>query len=621
MDDFHFIRPLWLLLLLVLPLIPLWLRHHGQGQSGWARVIPDALLRPLLSEAKASPTQKMRPGLLLGLLVLITATALAGPSWREAETPLQQQNHSLVIVLDLSLSMLATDVEPDRLTRAKHKIRDILGKREGSLTGLIVYSADAHVVTPLTDDRRTIESLLGVVDPFMMPAAGNRSDLAIEKAKSLLDQGAPGEGRILLISDGVSSQFETSIRKSLRNSGYTLSTLAVGTREGGPIPLPKEGFIKDGGDVVISKTAPEELASLASATGGQSTTMTLDNTDIRTLALRSVDSDDWQDSDQNLAIARWQDDGYWLIWLMVPLALLVWRRGALLLVPLMLLPLLPQPAQAMSWDDLWSRPDQRGEQLIKDDAARAAEKFSDPAWKGSALYRAKDYKAAGEQFTSKDDANADYNRANALARQGELKQAIDAYDRALKKKPDDQDAQYNRKLVKELLKQKQQQKKKEQQKQRQQQKQNKQDQKQDKNNKDQKNGGKNQSDNQSGNKDSKDQNGQQNQKGQSGNSQSDKQKQQEKNDNSSGQQNNKGQKPKDGTGQQQGHAEKADAGDDNNQNGQSGQAKKKSSPLSQSEEQWLRRVPDDPSGLMRRKFLYQYREHNTQQPKEGDTPW
>ncbi|WP_165856651.1 vWA domain-containing protein [Marinobacter sp. JSM 1782161] len=611
MADFHFLRPLWLLLLILLPLIPFLLRHRNQGQSGWARIIPDALLRPLLGEAVEQQSRQRRPGLTLGALVIVCAIALAGPSWRQAPTPLMQQNDSLVIVLDLSLSMLAQDVDPDRLTQAKRKIRDILEQRKGSFTALVVYAGDAHVVTPLTDDGRTIESLLGVLDPFMMPASGNRADLGVERAETLLDQGAPGEGRVLLVADSVRPGDVQSIRESLQGTNYTLSTLVVGTREGSPIPLPKRGFIRDGDQVVIAKANPERLASLADATGGRSSAITLDDGDIRSLELRTEDSDDWHDSQRQLLVDRWQDDGYWLLWLAAPLALLAWRRGALLLIPLVLLPMLPQPAQAMDWNDLWTRPDQRGEALIAEDPSVAAGKFKDPQWKGSALYRSGYYGRAAEQFEQGDGADAHYNRGNALARKGELQAALDAYDTALMQNPDNADAQYNRDLVKKLLEQ--QQRQQEQRKQQNQQQQNQEGQ----GRQSQSGQGQQQQDSSQGNRSQSpgqqpDQAGQQGQpqgeNGQQPSSESgDAASSDEQQAQDARQPSSPGQRPP-GDGEQASASAREAEPEDRSQ-------------LSQSQEQWLRRIPDDPSGLMRRKFLYQYRKRGNQQQMEGDTPW
>ncbi|MGP4844897.1 VWA domain-containing protein [Marinobacter sp. 1Y8] len=613
MSDFHFLRPLGLLLLLLLPLIPLVMRHRGQGQSGWSRIIPASLLAPLIGDADAMTQKQHRPGILLAILILVSAISLAGPSWREAPTPLQQQNDSLVIVLDMSLSMLATDVEPDRLTQAKRKIRDILSQREGSFTGLVVYAADAHVVTPLTDDRKTIESLLGVIDPLMMPASGNRADLGVEKAKTLLEQGAPGAGRILLVSDGIRDEDPDGIRQALKGTGYSLNAITVGTEQGGPIPLPKRGFIRDQDKVVIAKADPRPMTQLAESLGGAGMKITLDDADIRSLGLRAADSDDWQKSDRELSVQRWQDDGYWLLWLMLPLALLAWRRGALLLVPLMLLPLIPQPAQAMDWDDLWSRPDQRGEQLISADPAAAADKFSDPQWQGSALYRAGDFGTATERFSQVDTAEADYNRGNALAREGKLEAAIKAYDDALAQQPDHADATFNRELVKKLLEQ---------------QKKQQQDDKDSQSQSDQQQNGEGKQQ-QDKSKSGKDQQGQQGQNGDqqqndSQNQSSDGQEQQDSENPASSK--GKNQQDEDSKSEQQsqpqsGQEQQADGERSDQQAQASGAEPLDTQPLSQSEEQWLRRIPDDPSGLMRRKFLLQYRERSNQQQAEGDTPW
>src|SRR5690554_7701820 len=184
MADFHLVRPLWLLLLLALPALYL-IRHQLQASdAGWGRYIPEPLLRPLIRKPgqPAAGGATSSPMLPLYIAIVIIAVALAGPSWRQAPTAVKQPGDSLVIVLDLSLSMLATDSEPDRLTLAKRKVRDLLAQRRGGLTALLVYSGDAHTVTPLTEDFRTIEAMLGVLNPAIMPAQGNRADLAISQA-------------------------------------------------------------------------------------------------------------------------------------------------------------------------------------------------------------------------------------------------------------------------------------------------------------------------------------------------------------------------------------------------------------------------------------------------------
>ncbi|HCW89012.1 MAG TPA: hypothetical protein DHU56_02985 [Marinobacter sp.] len=591
MADFHFLRPLWLLLWLAVPLLPLLYRYLSGSDNGWQRIIPGPMLQPLIRR-RGESGGKRRPILPMVMLSLaLLSVALAGPTWRKAPSPLQQQDDSLVIVLDLSLSMLANDLQPDRLTRAKRKIRDLLAERQASLTALVVYAADAHTVTPLTSDRATIESMVGVLDPLIMPAPGNRADLAVSRAIQLLEQGAPGKGRILLISDQVAERYQQRIRTMVNDSPYTLSTLVAGTREGAPIPLPEQGFVREGNQIVLARATPEELSQLALSTGGQSHRITVDNQDIQSLALRSEDSNDWRNDEQSLTVDRWKDDGYWLLWLALVPLLISWRRGALLLVTMavLVLPaLLPRPAMALEWADLWKTPEQRAPELIEQNPEAAADKLKDPEWRGLALYRAGKYEAAARVLAKPDTVRAQYNRANALARAGKLQQALDAYEQVLAEQPDHADARYNRDLIKELLKQ-----------------QKKQQEQQDKSGKqaDQQNS---RSSSQSGDNSRSD--GSQSSTG----------------DSSKQQQNGQPSPPGGDEEQPQSQEQQSRGGQD--PDGQEQQPQQESpaalnpAPLSQSQEQWLRRVPDNPGGLLQRKFLQQYQQRGREADEE-DTPW
>ena len=600
--DFHFLRPFWLLLLLLLPILYLAFRQMRLGDSGWSRLIPARLLSPLIRHNGSSGKTAKSPLAPATAALVILSLALAGPAWREAPTPLKQPGDSLVIALDLSLSMLATDVEPDRLTRAKRKIRDILALREGSLTGLLVFSGDAHVVTPLTDDGRTIEGMLNVLDPVIMPATGNRADLAVARAKELLQQGAPGEGRILLITDNINDRYTGTIRDTLSGTGYALNTLVVGTEEGGPIPLARRGFIRENDDIVISRATPQALSQLADSTGGRSHELTLDDTDIHSLNLSPKDSDDWQESEEGLTVSRWQDDGYWLLWLALPLVLLGWRRGAFSALALILLPVWPQPAAAISWDELWQREDQRAPELIEKSPESAARQMEDPEWRGSALYRSGQFEGAAQAFARSQGPRASYNRGNALARAGKLQEALAAYDAALEQAPDMEDARHNRKIVEELLNQQQQ---------------------------DQEGGQQGSSDSSSNEENQGNQ--QQSRQNQEGNGES---------ESSSGSGNNQQQDPRNSQtasgnedsannqGDEQNQQEPGEEGNPEQASGEgespAGQAQAPApiseTPLTQSQEQWLRRVPDNPGGLLQRKFLQQYQQRQTPSD-EGDTPW
>ena len=593
--DFHFLRPLWLLLVLLLPLMYLAFRQLHLGDSGWSRLIPARLLSPVIRHEGTSGRPPKSPMVPAAMALVVLATALAGPAWREAPTPLKQPGDSLVIALDLSLSMLATDVEPDRLTRAKRKIRDILAVRQGSLTGLLVYAGDAHVVTPLTDDTRTIEGMLDVLDPVIMPATGNRADLAIVRAADLLKQGAPGNGRILVITDQIGEHYWPEIRETLSETGYAFNTLVVGTEEGGPIPLARRGFIRENGEIVISRATPGALSELARSTGGQSHELTLNNTDIESLELSPKDTDDWQDTSAGLTVTRWQDDGYWLLWLAAPLILLGWRRGAFTALALVLLPAFPQPAAAMTWADLWQRQDQRAPELIRNDPKQAAARLDDPEWKGSALYRSGQFDAAAQVFSRAEGPRASYNQGNALARAGKLEEALAAYNHALAESPDMEDARHNLKIVEELLKQKNQ------------------------------GNGDSQSNKQKDPSESpgSDGNKPQDNQGQPGNSKNpgDSGNEQQQNSGNSQEPGEPNRKPDKQANEPKGQTpEQASAEQASSANQPQAPAPISETPLTQSQEQSLRRIPDNPGGLLQRKFLQQYQQRQTPSD-EGDTPW
>jgi len=615
----QWLRPWWLLLLLATPLVYWLARHRGDGDSGWSALIPQHLLAPLLPEPQhsADGQRKVRtrmPRIASPLAAVLAfsliSLALAGPVWRQAPSPAAPPASSLVIVLDLSLSMLATDLQPNRLIQAKRKIRDILAARQGSLTALVVYAADAHSVTPLSDDSATTESMLAVLDPLMMPAAGNRADLAVRKAIELLERGAPGNGRILLITDDVQPRYRQAITELLAGSRFQLDTLTVGTRDGGPIPLAERGFIRDGDRIVISQAAPEALAQLAAANGGKSATLTLDGRDLSVLAVSGLNTPFDKSDGAQLDTARtgqqsqWQEDGYWLLWLALPLLLLTWRRGALAMLAIALLPTLPQPAQALGWNELWQREDQRAPALIKQDPKQAAEQLQTPEWQGTALYRSGEFEAAGERFAEVPGADGAYNRGNALAQAGKLEQAIAAYDQALTLQPQHPDALANRALVADLL---QQQKQKQQQEEQQQEQGQQQD------------------------PSSEQDSGSDSQDGQPQNSENSENAENSE-DSGSSRSLEKGENGRDQQPDNNGDSSELDAEFDKKSGNEpenelesepgpeQAPADTREAPLSQSQEQFLRRVPDNPGGLLQQKFLQQYRQRQTPADR-GDTPW
>ena len=201
MDEFHFLRPFWLLI--AVPALLVWYglwRQQDQAAT-WSKIIDQHLLEHLI--VGESTRHRLRPIHLLLLAWVIGTIALAGPSWRMEPSPFADDDAGLVVLLKVSDTMLAEDVQPSRLARAKHKLRDLLELRQGASTGLIVYSGSAHLVMPLTRDDRIISTMIEDLTPELMPVDGDALVEALRLARRLLEKsGVPGS--VLVIADNVS---------------------------------------------------------------------------------------------------------------------------------------------------------------------------------------------------------------------------------------------------------------------------------------------------------------------------------------------------------------------------------------------------------------------------------
>ena len=571
MGDFHFLRPLWLLLLPLGPLLAwsLWQRLHEGAQ--WRDVCDPHLLRHLLV-APAAARHKW-PYWILIAATTVALLALAGPAWERLEQPVYRTLNARVVVLDLSRSMDATDYQPTRLTRARFKAVDILRRSGDRPVGLAVFAAAGFIITPLTEDANTIISLLPAVNADIMPAQGSRPDRGLEAAERMLERGGARRGEVILITDGVNGPRTESQAASLRAAGFRVSVLAAGTPEGGPIPVQGGGFFKNlSGSIVVAMTDYDALRAVAKAGGGRFASLSNDDSDIDYLLSAEAASPlelDLQAAERTSEV--WRDRGPWLLLLLMPLAALGFRRGWLALIPLSIA-VMPTPVRAVGWDDLWARPDQQAASALeRGDPAHAASVARDPRWKGSALYRSEQYEEAGESFEHNDDGTANYNRGNALARSGRLREALDAYDRVLEMDPEHEDARHNRTLVARLMEQRR-------------------------------------------------QRAQEQQKG--GESGGDGQRDGDNRESQAA----PDQEPRDATDQNDnGDKGRDDAGRDEARDSAEQTAQSQGNlPLTAEEQQamaqWLRRIPDDPGGLLRRKFQLEYSRRRQERP-EGTDAW
>ena len=447
----HWLRPDWLLIVPLLCWL-LWKLWHRQKRVGrWQMILPAAFHRVLLSGGNGRNSKL--PWIALGLAWLLALLALLGPGWQRVEHSTQKPADPLVVMLELTPEMLATDKSPNRLEQARRKLYDLLQSRSDAQTAVIVYAGSAHTLVPLSDDLATSHNLLDALKPSLMPQPGHRADLAVVKALKLLNQGALGQGRLLLITSSLSEEERFGIRQALDGHAPQLLMLGIGSREGAPVVDESGQFLKDDhGAILMPRLDSQSLRAFALDVGGRYRQARLDDNDLRGLGLLDGPRHLREDG-QTLLLDTWADQGFWLLLPLLLLAACAGRRGWLFCLPLLFM--VPQPGYAMSFTDLWLRPDQQGQRLLeKNRPLQAVEHFKDPQWQGLALYQAGDYAGAALRFAELNSASAHYNRGNALAMDGALEAAIDAYEQALELQPDLLAAEHNKALIERLLEQK-----------------------------------------------------------------------------------------------------------------------------------------------------------------------
>ncbi len=576
---FHFLRPhvLWLLI----PsfwLLYLWLKNTSR-QDGWQQICDPDLLQEMQIQSAAKSTKWV---VLYWPITLITVLALAGPAVRQLPVPMVKNQSALIIALDVSKSMLSDDLKPTRLQRAKFKIQDLLADRKDGQTALVVYSGDAFVVTPLTDDTDTIVSLLDVLDPSIMPVSGTNTVAALDKATGLLNQAGINRGQILMVTDSIDLYKTEDKLEQVNDQGIVVHVLAVGTAEGAPIPT-NQGFLKDlRGQIVIPQVDFASLQQAAKVGNGRFSVLSNSPTKDELYEANPNDDNETGMNDE-LGGERFIDDGPILALLVIPMLALLYRRGILMVLCLGFM-LNPQTSYALSWDDLWLNADQQAYKQIEDAPADAFNQAKNKQIKAAAAYKKEDFKTASQLYPETGDKLADYyNRGNALAQTGQFEAALKSYEQALTYDPNDEDTLYNKKIVEEAMNQQQQQQDQENQ------------------------------ENQDSEQSDQEQQDQQSQENQESSEQEQQEQEQQAQEDQQAQADQEQQEEENSEQQQTEQQQQEEQ--EQQEIELTPEEKALDAEEKQAMEQWLRRIKDDPGGLMRRKFLYQYHKRN----QEGES--
>lgn len=648
-ESFNFAQGAWLWGLAVLPgvwlLFALFYRGHGSAAQKLKDFADPHLIPHLLEDGETTHKKTSRPWKALtlwSLLWVLGVLALAGPRWDFTTVKAFAPSSQLVIALDMSRSMDATDIKPSRLARARQEIEDILNAGAGTNIALIAFDAVPHMITPLSDDVSSIRRLLPSLTSDIVYSQGADLAAALDMAADML-QSAPGTNKhVLVLSDGEFESSEAALYRAtqrLKKAGARLHGFGFGTAEGAPVPDDKGGLLKDkSGQAVITRLDETRFKRIAFHQDGGGLYKRASYLSDDTNALLSQVRTPGAAADKAQKTTMFWEERFYIFLLPALLLFLPFlRRGAVFpaLVAFFMLQG-ASPAHAFEWRDLFLNKEQKAARAVEEKQYdQAVQNFDDPYQKGVAQYRAGDYQGAAQSFSASSDdkgSKVHYNLGNAQLMSGQIEEAIKTYEALLKDNPAHEDARHNLDIAKKLLEQQKQQ----QQQQNQDGQDNQQNQsgasEQDKQNQDEKNqgdNGQNQNEQNGENESASDQKGQDKAEGEKPDEQGreDKRKQEEQSG-AQGDEDKRDQEQKDEDGQRKGQSaqqdEKGEKAEQNlEQQKPAGQESngRQTRPRTQKDinaDQWLERMESDPEQFLKNKF---YIESQRASATKGDDKW
>ncbi len=417
--NFHFLRPaaLWLLIPLVVIIVVLLLGNREQ--SKWKSIIAPAL-RPFMF-SKNSGTAMLLPLIMLAIGGTFMILALAGPTWKKRNIPGEKIPAVTMVVLDLSRSMLCTDIQPSRLERAKLKISDFLDANPRVRVGLMAFAGTPHTVLPFTRDYKLVKHHSGSLYSWAMPVQGTNIPLMLTYLDTLMDR-VLAPSTILLLTDVISDSEASLLADFADNSMHKLEILLFSTPNGAEIP-------KSGG--VISKQSPATIANLQQNPKITVTSITLDKSDVEGIAKRISDHIIFQ-KDKKEDANEWDDMGLLFLIPSIIIAAFWFRRGWVVLwycmLPLVTLTSCSVDSKQAKW---WYTPDYQAQKHFEQGQyAQAADLFTDYPHKAMAYFEAGNYQAAAELYALDSTPAGMYNYALSLAKLGEYDDAVQSFEAA-----------------------------------------------------------------------------------------------------------------------------------------------------------------------------------------------
>jgi len=419
LDAFHFLRPLWLLLLL--PALGLWVAvRRGRGRRDLRITAIAPHLRAALTVGDRS-ARRLQPIDAVAAALLLLTLGAAGPTWSRMPDPTGTEAAPVAVLISVTPAMLASDVAPSRLERGKQKIRDFLDLRGGARTGLIAYAGTAHVVVPMTADSAIMVPYLAGLAPDIMPRPGNRAAEALALAQSLLaGEGNGAAGAVLIVTDSIDPADAAALNAAPLPVAV-LSLLPEGARDRGidALSLPVVEVTPDGSDV----TRLDRVINTA-----------------------------WREALLRNSTQPWLDRGPWLAWPAALILCLWFRRGWTMRWAVVVLALLAAAPQGRAEDQdpglasrleaeiagwFWT-PDQQGQRAMeRHDYEAAAAHFLDPYHRGYALYRDGQYAEAVAVLDRLDTPEAATLQGISHIRLRAYRDAVEDFRKALSRAPGD----------------------------------------------------------------------------------------------------------------------------------------------------------------------------------------